>query len=67
MKWVDEHTPECYHCRLLIKWPYCSFFKDGIPLDIQWGATGRCREFISNQPHPSILQRVSKLWHREHR
>jgi hypothetical protein len=67
MKWVEERTPECFHCRNLIKWPYCSFYRDGISQDIQMGAFDRCDYYSSNEPHSSILQRVSELWHRHHR
>lgn len=62
MKWSYTRVPDCFRCRQFIGWPYCRFYKDGIPWDIQSGANARCPQFqaVAAQ-HPGLIQRLRTL------
>ena len=66
MKWSYSRMPDCFHCRHFIGWPYCRFFRDGIPADIQDGANSRCGQYTElHAAHASILVTIrDRLFHR---
>ena len=68
MKWTYSRVPACFHCRHFIGWPYCRYFKDGIPPDIQYGAIEQCLQYQVRPAAPAgMLQRVRDMLQRADR
>lgn len=63
MKWTYARVPDCFHCRLFIGWPYCRFYKDGIPWDIQSGANAHCPQYEPTPELPGFIKRLRDLLH----
>ena len=62
MKWIDSRVPACFQCRNFIGWPYCRFYPDGIPEDIQYGGNDRCQQFrAAPAQNVGILQRLRDM------